>query len=100
MAQCDPPDRQHPLLYGWRRQRRSRAVGLCLAQPVSRPYLVAPDRADRSHLLAIGIGLNLAALVYYKYTVFAWNVLSETALSFADVSLGSAPQIVLPIGIS
>ena len=64
------------------------------------PRLADTERAGRRLLLAGGIAVNLAALIYYKYTGFGWQVVSAAAQQLADLSLPSAPQIVLPIGIS
>ena len=62
--------------------------------------LVVSDRKNSARLLAMGVGLNLAALIYYKYTAFGWNIVANMFQGLAGVSFGSAPRIVLPIGIS
>lgn len=49
----------------------------------------------RKPLFVAGIGCNLLALFYFKYTMFALETVN--ALSTAQLSV---PQIVLPIGIS
>jgi alginate O-acetyltransferase complex protein AlgI len=61
--------------------------------------LAGPDRPHRKQLLMLGILLNLSALVYYKYTIFGWTLANHAANAF-NMSLGVAPQILLPIGIS
>jgi alginate O-acetyltransferase complex protein AlgI len=51
-------------------------------------------------LLAIGIALNLAGLLYYKYAAFIWTMLDSGWMRLGYGSLGPAPDIPLPIGIS
>jgi alginate O-acetyltransferase complex protein AlgI len=57
-------------------------------------------RTDRQHLLALGLILNLAALVYYKYVDFLWLMTDRVLTALAGLSIGPAPEIALPIGIS
>lgn len=54
----------------------------------------------RLQLLWIGIVVNLAALAFYKYTDFIWNLASDAATSWSLGKLPAAPVIPLPIGIS
>jgi alginate O-acetyltransferase complex protein AlgI len=58
--------------------------------------LAAGGGIMRPWLLATGIALNLAGLVFYKYTVFGWHLVE----TLSGASLGAAPVIILPIGIS
>jgi alginate O-acetyltransferase complex protein AlgI len=50
--------------------------------------------------LTLGIFANVAALIYYKYTPLLWSAADYLLVTFAGKSLGSAPEIALPIGIS
>jgi alginate O-acetyltransferase complex protein AlgI len=47
-------------------------------------------------LLALGVGVNLAFLIYYKYATFAFGVVDV----FAGGEILTIPKIDLPIGIS
>ena len=60
--------------------------------------LVVSDRKNSARLLAMGVGLNLAALIYYKYTAFGWNIVANMFQGLAGVSFGSAPRIGCPSG--
>ena len=62
--------------------------------------LVDRGRDRRALLLAIGIAINLAGLVYYKYTDFLWRLTDDVLGRLGVVQLGPAPAIALPIGIS
>ncbi len=62
--------------------------------------LFDPDHPHRHLLLAAGIFLNLAALVYYKYFTFLWVSVAEAMRAFTHWSIGPAPGVSLPIGIS
>jgi alginate O-acetyltransferase complex protein AlgI len=61
--------------------------------------LVRLTGARRDALFVIGVALNLAALLHFKYTAFIWDTVASV-LAFAKVTIGPAPQIELPIGIS
>src|SRR5579872_1849180 len=54
----------------------------------------------RKALLALGIGLNLSGLAYYKYSTFAWALTADAAGYLGLQPLPAAPLIPLPIGIS
>lgn len=57
--------------------------------------MLSSAKKHRKALFIAGIGVNLLALFYFKYTMFALetvNILTSAQLS--------VPQIVLPIGIS
>src|SRR5262245_9147433 len=58
----------------------------------------APTRR-RNTLLAIGIGINLLGLAYYKYGTFAWTLTGAAAGLLGFQPLPSAPLIPLPVGI-
>ncbi len=58
------------------------------------------DRPYRQSLLVFGIVTNVAALIYYKYFSFFWALIDHAIRKFGLQSLGSAPQVSLPIGIS
>jgi alginate O-acetyltransferase complex protein AlgI len=53
----------------------------------------------RDALFIIGVTLNLAALLHFKYTAFLWDA-AASLLAFADVAIGPAPKLELPLGIS
>lgn len=50
-------------------------------------------------LLLFAVAVNLAPLLFYKYTDFLWNSFAGP-LSALGIRLGEAPAIALPIGIS
>ena len=54
----------------------------------------------RLRLLWAGIIINLAGLAVYKYTDFAWNLVSELVSGLSLGQMPPAPVIPLPIGIS
>lgn len=61
-------------------------------------YAIGRAHSARRTLLSLGIGANLAALVYYKYAGFfvgIWNTLAAPREGAIAV-----PEIVLPLGIS
>ncbi|NHZ38973.1 MBOAT family O-acyltransferase [Massilia aquatica] len=58
-------------------------------------WLIARAGGQRKVLLALGIGLNLAMLGYYKYLGFFAGILNAIGLRE-----GALPAIVLPLGIS
>ena len=59
-----------------------------------------PERADRRRLLTLGICINLAGLVYYKYAALLWRLTDHALQATFSTGLGAAPDIQLPIGIS
>jgi alginate O-acetyltransferase complex protein AlgI len=61
--------------------------------------LVRVTGVRRDALFVIGVALNLAALIHFKYSAFLWNA-AASVLAFVDVAIGPAPKIELPIGIS
>lgn len=61
-------------------------------------YAIGRAESARSHLLWLGVGVNLATLAYYKYAGFfvsSWNAVAAPWHSATAV-----PEIVLPLGIS
>jgi alginate O-acetyltransferase complex protein AlgI len=59
-----------------------------------------PARGDRRRLLTFGISINLAGLAYFKYADFLWRLTDHMLHAMASITIGSAPGIQLPIGIS
>jgi alginate O-acetyltransferase complex protein AlgI len=59
-----------------------------------------PRRGRRTLLLGAGIAVNLAGLVYYKYTGFLWRSANDALANLGVAPFGPAPVIALPIGIS
>jgi len=57
------------------------------------------DGSKRDTLFVAGVVLNLAALLHFKYAGFLWGV-AASMLASAGITIGAAPQIDLPIGIS
>jgi alginate O-acetyltransferase complex protein AlgI len=57
-------------------------------------------RTDRRLLLAVGVTLNLATLIYFKYVDFLWQLADKLLGGLAGLSIAPAPGIILPIGIS
>ena len=53
----------------------------------------------RDALFIIGVALNLSALLHFKYAGFLWDM-AASLLDGAGVTIGPAPKIELPIGIS
>jgi alginate O-acetyltransferase complex protein AlgI len=60
---------------------------------------MAPE-PRRKVLLTAGILINLLGLLYYKYTIFLWQVVGDIVIGLGLHPLPAAPAILLPIGIS
>jgi len=60
----------------------------------------SPTPAGRRLWLTLGIGLNLALLVFFKYGMFAWTNAAALGAATGWFTLGPSPRITLPVGIS
>ena len=60
----------------------------------------AADARRRRRLMTLGVGANLALLVYFKYVGFAADTGRSLAAAAFGVSLPSLEAIALPIGVS
>jgi alginate O-acetyltransferase complex protein AlgI len=61
--------------------------------------LLLSRRGERPGLLGLGVAVNLAPLLYFKYTGFFVQSLSDVA-GLAGAGPFRVPQILLPLGIS
>ena len=61
--------------------------------------LADPNQRWRDALLGIGVTLNFAGLIYYKYTPFLWSSFDSLINPFG-LTIGPSPSVLLPIGIS
>jgi alginate O-acetyltransferase complex protein AlgI len=75
-----------------------------LMSVIANQYLAVRLRSCSSRrsaiLLAIGIALNLAGLLYCKYATFIWTMLDSGWIQLGYGAPGPKPDIPLPIGIS
>jgi alginate O-acetyltransferase complex protein AlgI len=62
--------------------------------------IAGTDRPSRGLLLGIGVALNLAGLIYYKYTPLLWDAVNHVTVWSFGFSIGARPEISLPVGIS
>ena len=88
--------------YGWSEPHFILTVFAAIASDllVARGIVSAPAGAPRRSLwLALGVGVNLAILVYFKYAGFIVANL-DVALARLGLPPVAAPQVALPIGVS
>lgn len=83
------------LFYAWGEPRFVPLLMLSALLNYSFGYWLAKIREYRKGVLVLGIGVNLAMLVYYKYLGFFAAIANS-----AGWREGSLPEIVLPLGIS
>jgi alginate O-acetyltransferase complex protein AlgI len=74
-------------------------IGSILLNHVAARALPQLSGGRRHALFIVAVVLNLAALVHFKYAGFLWGT-AASLLDVAGVTIGPAPQIELPIGIS
>ena len=89
------------LFYGWwKLEFLGLLVGVTAVSYVIGKYLSASaDPARRRLLLSVGIVLNLAALVYFKYANFGMQALNDL-LGMLHLSAIPFANVILPIGLS
>jgi alginate O-acetyltransferase complex protein AlgI len=75
-------------------------VSALLDLAVVRLMAATADTRRRRWLLGVGVGANLALLVYFKYTGFAASIGRSLAASLFGLSLPPLWDIALPIGVS